>query len=93
MQAQLTLDIDSGTTYRISVAINGVVGDIFGQVDASNQTDIITMTLYGIQSLNPGDLITLVAEATAATAGPFEFIMLSATFSLVRISEQQDVRV
>jgi hypothetical protein len=92
-QAQLTLDIDSGTTYRISMAINGVVSSIFGQVDASNQTDIITMTLYGIQSLNQGDLVTLVAEATAAPAGPFEFIMLSATFSLVRVSEQHDERL
>ena len=93
MQAQLTLDIDSGTTYKISVAVNGVEGEIFGQVDASNQTDIITLTLYGISSLNPGDLVTLVATATAAQAGPFEFIMLSATFSLVRISEQHDERL
>ena len=93
MQAQLTVDIDSGTTYKISVAINGVEQGIFGQVDASNQTDIVTMTLYGIQSLDKGDLVTLVATATAAQAGPFEFIMLSATFSLVRISEQHDDRV
>ena len=93
MQAQLTLDIDSGTTYKISVAINAVEGGIFGQVDASNQTDIVTMTLYGIETLNKGDLVTLIATATAAPAGPFEFIMLSATFSLVRISEQHDERV
>ena len=93
MQAQLTLDIDSGTTYKISVAINGVEQGIFGQVDASNQTNIVTMTLYGIQSLNQGDLVTLIATATAAPAGPFQFIMLSATFSLVRISEQHDERL
>ena len=93
MQAQLTVDIDSGTTYKISVATNGVEGEIFGQVDASNQTDIVTLTLYGIASLNQGDLVTLVATATAAGPGPFEFIMLSATFSLVRISEQHDERV
>ena len=93
MQAQLTVDIDSGTTYKISVAVNGVEQGIFGQVDASNQTDIVTLTLYGIQSLDKGDLVTLVATATAAGPGPFEFIMLSATFSLVRISEQHDDRV
>ena len=93
MQAQLTVDIDSGVTYQISVAVNGVVSEIFGAVDSSNQTDIVTLTLYGIKSLNPGDLVTLVALATAAPAGPFEFIMLSATFSLVRVSEQHDERV
>ena len=87
MQAQLTLDIDSGTTYKISVAINGVEGGIFGQIDASNQTNIITMTLFGLSTLAQGDLVTLVATATAAPAGPFQFIMLSSTFSLTRISE------
>ena len=93
MQAQLTVDIDSGTTYKISVARNGIVSEIFGQIDASNQTDIITMTLFGMISLNQGDLMTLVALATAAPAGPFQFILLSATFSLNRISEQHDERL
>ena len=86
-QAQLTLDIDSGTTYKITMAVNGVLGTIFGQIDASNQTNIITLTLYGLAELDQGDLVTLVALATAAQAGPFQFIMLSATFSLVRVSE------
>ena len=93
MQAQITADIDSGTTYKISVAVNGVVSEIFGQIDASNQTDIITMTLFGLKSLNAGDLVTLVVLATAAPAGPFQFVMLSATFSLTRVSEQHDERL
>lgn len=92
-QAQLTVDIDSGTTYKITMAVNGILSEIFGQIDASNQTDIITMTLYGLKSLNPGDLVTLVALATAGPAGPFQFIMLSAVFSLVRVSEQHDERL
>ena len=93
MQSQLTVDIDSGTTYKITVAVNGIVSEIFGQIDASNQTDIITMTLFGLKSLNPGDLVTLVAVATAAQAGPFQFVMLSAVFSLIRVSEQHDERL
>ena len=92
-QAQLTVDIDSGVSYKISMAKNGVVGEIFAQVDASNQTDIITLTFYGLTSLNPGDLISTVVVATAAPAGPFQFIMLAATFSLVRVSEQHDERL
>jgi hypothetical protein len=93
VQVQITADISSGTSYIITVARNGVLGSIFGAVAASNQTDIITLTLYGLISLNPGDLITVVVVATAAPAGPFEFIMQSATFSVVRISEQHDERL
>ena len=93
IQVQITADIDSGTSYIITVARNGVLGSIFGAVAASNQTDVITLTLYGLISLNPGDLITAVVVATAAPAGPFQFIMESATFSVVRISEEHDERL
>ena len=87
IQAQVAADIDSGTTYTLSVAINGVVADVFGVIDASNQTDIVTIVFYGIVELDQGDLVTLVGQAAGAGPGPFEFIMLSATFSLIRISE------
>ncbi len=90
VQTQITADIDSGTSYIITVAINGTLTGIFGAVAASNQTDIVTLTLYGLIALNPGDLVTVVVVATAAPAGPFQFIMTSATFSVVRISEEHD---
>ncbi len=93
IQVQITADIDSGTSYVITVARNGILGGIFGAVAASNQTDVITSTLFGLLSLNPGDLITVVVVASAAPAGPFQFIMESATFSVVRISEEHDERL
>lgn len=93
IQSQLTVDIDPGTTYTISVSVNGVVSAIFGRVDASNQTAVITLSFYGLATLNPGDVVILVALATAAPAGPFQFIILSGTFSLIRVSEQHSERV
>ncbi len=93
VQVQITADITSGTSYVITIFINGTSTGIFGAVAASNQTDVITLTLYGLVSLNPGDLATVVVVATAAPAGPFEFIMQSATFSVVRVSEEHAERI
>ena len=87
VQAQVTATIDTGTSYAITVAVNGVLSEIFGSVQAGNQSTLITLTFYGLVELSPGDILTLVAVATANPAGPFTFIMESATFSTVRISE------
>lgn len=87
VQAQITATVESGTSYVITIAINGVLSDAFGAVDAGNQTTFVTLNFYGLSALKAGDIVTLVAVATAGPPGPFTFIMESATFSAVRVSE------
>ena len=87
MQAQITATIDSGVSYILTFANNAVLSDIFGAIDAGNQTTFVTITLFGLVTLKAGDLITLVMTATAGPPGPFTFIMESASFSIVRVSE------
>lgn len=87
MQAQITATIDSGTSYIMTFANNAVLSEIFGAIDAGNQTTFVTITLFGLVALKAGDLITLVMTATAGPPGPFTFIMESASFSIVRVSE------
>ena len=87
MQAQITATIDSGVSYILTFANNAVLSEIFGAVDAGNQTTFVTITLFGLISLKAGDLITLVMTATAGPPGPFTFIMESASFSITRVSE------
>lgn len=86
-QAQVTATVDAGTSYVMTFANNGVLSDIFGAIDAANTTTFITLTLFGLVALKAGDIVTLVMTATAGPPGPFTFIMESATFSLVRVSE------
>jgi hypothetical protein len=87
MSAQVTATIDAGTSYIMTFANGGVLSDIFGAIDAGNQTTFATITLTGLVSLKAGDLITLVMVATAGQPGPFTFIMESASFNLIRVSE------
>ena len=86
-QVSIAATIDTNTTYTMTVAINGVLSEIFGVVDAGNQSSIITLGFYGLVELDRGDLITVVAAATSGQPAPYTFIMESATFSMVRISE------
>ena len=86
-QVQIAATIDTNTTYAITVAVNGVLSQIFGVVDAGNQSTIITISFYGLLELDRGDIMTVVASATSGQPAPYTFIMESATFSLVRISE------
>ena len=87
VQAQITATIESGTSYIMTFANNAVLSDIFGAVDAGNQTTFATLTLFGLVTLKAGDIITLVMTATAGPPGPFTFIMESASFNIVRVSE------
>ena len=87
MQAQVTATIESGTSYVMTFSRNAVLSDIFGAIDAGNQALFITITLFGLVALKAGDLLTLVMTATAGPPGPFTFIMESASFSIVRVSE------
>jgi len=81
--------ISSGRAYNIGLAINGTATDIFSTVDSSNQTNLITLIFHGLIALNPGDLCTLLVSSEAQ-ASPHTFIMLSAIFSVIRVSERND---
>ena len=87
VQAQVTATIESGTSYVMTFSRNAVLSDIFGAIDAGNQALFITLTLFGLVTLEAGDIVTLVMTATAGPPGPFTFIMESASFNIVRVSE------
>ncbi len=90
LQVQITATVDTNTTYAITIAVNGVLADIGGAVDVGNQSTITTVTFYGLRTMDAGDIATVVVVATAGGPGPFTWIMESATFSAVRISELHD---
>jgi len=81
--------ISSGTEYSLTAAINGTLTGIFTRVDASNQTSSISLVLYGMIALNPGDVVTLVVLASGP-GGPHTWLIESAIFGLTRISERND---
>jgi hypothetical protein len=87
--ATISSVISSGTEYSLTVFINGTPSGVFTRVDASNQTASISLVLYGMLALNPGDVATLVAVATGP-GGPHTWIIESAIFGLTRISERND---
>jgi hypothetical protein len=89
VMATLAVIISSGTEYSLTAFINGTPTGVFARVDTSNQTTSISLILYGMIALNPGDIVTLVAVATGP-GGPHTFIIESAVFSLTRISEEND---
>lgn len=89
VNATLSIIISSGTAYSLTAFVNGTPTGVFTTVDSSNQTTSIAMVLYGLIALNPGDVVTLVALATGP-GGPHTFILESAIFSLVRVSEEND---
>jgi hypothetical protein len=81
--------ISSGTEYSLTAAINGTLTGIFTRVDASNQTASISLVLYGMIALNPGDQVTLVVLASGP-GGPHTWLIESAIFGVTRISERND---
>lgn len=87
IQVQIAATVETNTTYTISVAVNGVIGDLFAIVDAGNQSTVITLYFYGLVELDAGDFVTVVGAADGTGLGPWDFTMESATFSLVRVSE------
>jgi hypothetical protein len=89
VMATLAVIISSGTEYSLTAFINGTPTGVFARVDTSNQTTSISLVLYGMIALNPGDIVTLVAVATGP-GGPHTFIIESAIFGLTRISERND---
>jgi hypothetical protein len=89
VMATLAVIISSGTEYSLTAFINGTPSGVFARVDTSNQTTSISLVLYGMIALNPGDIVTLVAVATGP-GGPHTFIIESAVFSLTRVSEEND---
>lgn len=84
---QLACTVDTNTTYTITVAVNGILGSIFGLVNAGNQSNFITLTFFGLGELNAGDQVTVVGAAQGSGPGPWTFIIESGIFSMVRISE------
>ena len=89
VNATLSILISSGIAYSLTFAVNGTLTGVFTTVDSSNQTTSIAMVLYGLIALNPGDVCTLVVAATGP-GGPHTFIIESAIFSIVRVSERND---
>jgi len=89
VMATLAVIISSGTEYSLTAFINGTPTGVFARVDTSNQTTSISLVLYGMLALNPGDVVTLVAVATGP-GGPHTFLIESAIFGLTRISERND---
>lgn len=81
--------ISAGVLYKLTMRVNGTDTGIFTAVDASQQTTVFTMVGHGILSLNPGDDIQLFGEAQDQ-GSPHTFIIESAVFSVVRVSERND---
>ena len=90
-QASLVMvcTVDAGALYRVTMAVNGTLAGIFSAIDASQQTTVVTFVFHGLLALNPGDLCTAVANSQAQGA-PHTFIIESAIFSLIRVSERND---
>ncbi len=88
ISAFLTALIDSGRAYTLTVYINGVAADIFAAVDASNQTDFITLSFAGIIELKRGDVVELWISSNLNNS---QFDCDNGFFSLHRISEIHDV--
>ena len=87
IMVQITATVETNTSYTISVAVNGVVGDIFSVSDAGNQSTFLTISFYGLTELDAGDEVIVVGAADGQGLGPWDFTMEAATFSLVRVSE------
>ena len=87
-QCHIAFELDQGTEYIFHIFVNGLASGIDGGVDASQQTDADSVTLIGLLSLKPGDVVQLFAE-TQVLQAPHTFIMRDAVLLLTRISEFQ----
>ena len=86
VQLQITASIDTGSAYVFTIFRDGVATPIFTAVDASQQTDIVTIVVMSVITLNQGSVVQLFGEAQ--TQGqPHTFVMLSAVMTIFRISE------
>ena len=86
VQVQIAFELDSGRLYVFRIFVNGVATGIDGGIDPSQQTDSAVITLIGLLTLAPGDIVQLFGEAEALGA-PHTFIMRDATMLLTRVSE------
>jgi len=87
--AQMTVTVDSGSLYALTFTVNGTPTGVFSSIDASQQTTVVSFTMHGLLALNPGDICTIFGIAQAQ-GSPHTFIMESAIFSLIRVSERND---
>jgi len=86
---QISAEIDTGTAYTFTFAVNNNLSPVFTLQESSQQTSLMTFTLHGLIALNPGDVCTIFGAAQAQ-GSPHTFIMESAIFSLIRVSERND---
>ena len=86
---QISATVDTGTAYTFTFTVNGTPTGVFTLQESSQQTALMTFTLHALAALNPGDVCTIFGAAQVQ-ASPHTFIMESAIFSLVRVSERND---
>lgn len=87
--AVMTVEVDAGSLYALTFTVNGTPTGVFSSIDASQQTTVVSFVMHGLLALNPGDVCTIFGIAQAQGA-PHTFIMESAIFSLIRVSERND---
>ena len=85
----ISVAIRSGVRYSCTLAVNDVPSSIVSAVDASNQTDVITLAFSGMLDITPGDVLSV---AVAANSDNEQFDIQSAIFMMFRISEIHQLR-
>ena len=88
VHAQLEFDLDQGRQYTFRIFVNGLDSGIASTVDPSQQTDVATIILVGLLTMQPGDLVQMFGEAEALGA-PHLFIIRQGGMFVSRISEFQ----
>ena len=87
--AVIVATVDSGSLYALTFTVNGTPTGVFSSIDASQQTTVVTFVMHGLLALNPGDVCTIFGFAQAQ-GSPHTFVMQSAIFSVIRVSERND---
>lgn len=87
IQVFVTAEVESGVEYGLEVFVDGVSTQLRGAVDTSNTSDVVNIALFGLREIDAGGVLVLFGDATGATPAPYQFIVLSGTFSVVRVSE------
>ena len=87
--AQFTIQVDQLTVYRITMAKDGVLSNIFGAWRTSNQVTDLTMTFSGMIEISPGEAINVVVNSDRDGA---TFNIQNGIFMLFRISELHQIR-
>jgi hypothetical protein len=86
MNAQISVVINSGRFYTMTVYKNGLPTDISFSWDTSQQTDAITETITSIGELSKGDEVSIWISSTLDGS---TFDIVAGIFNLFRISELQ----